>query len=260
MTAPKQQDGRKRPAPKKSSAKKKSKNKNKRTAIVMSCLNIVAIVAIALLFVDSFRAGIQAIPDNYKDAYAAEKDAAYDRQYEKSYQKAEEKYHTHNAISVSIEDIEEVAKLEVLQLYDTEYEIETTDDNDANTELWLKIPGEGCYTVNLQAAEFIIDEDREYVLVRIPYPELSNITIDVENAETLLVESGVFNRDYSTGEDLVTKHLVSAQTKIKKAFESDQRSYKSAQEAARRAVTSLVKQLNPTVTNLAVDVEFYNQA
>lgn len=254
MNAPVKKGGPKHPA-----AKKKSKKRKNHTAVLMCCLNIALVVGIVLLFMDSFVAGLSAIPDSYKDAYSSERDAAYDKQYDKSYQKAEKEYHTHNAISVSLNDIQEVAKLEVLQLYDTEYEIETPDDNDDNTQLWLKIPGKGCYTVNLQAAEFIIDEDREYVLARIPYPELSNITVDEDNTETLLVESGVFNRDYSTGEDLISKHMASAQTKIKKAFERDQRSYKSAQEAARRSVISIVKQLNPTVTNLTVDVEFYEQ-
>ena len=145
----------------------------------------------------------------------------------------------------------------MLKISDVEYSIVGSSDNSNNITSWLEVPGQGTYVVNLQAAEFIVDDERSYVLVRVPYPELTNISIDYANVRKLFFKNDLFDDSYKVGEDLASQQLRSADSLIKKEFTSNQHFYLSAQKAAISTIQCLVKQLNPEVTDLTVDVEFY---
>ena len=153
--------------------------------------------------------------------------------------------------------MKETANLEVLNVSDTEYIVSEDKDNGKGITSWLEVPGQGTYIVNLQAAEFIVDNEREYVLVRAPYPEITNISIDYGNVKKLLFKNNIFDDSYSVGEDLARAQLNSADLLIKKEFASNQHFYLSAQDAAVSSIQCLVKQLNPKLPDLTVDVEFY---
>lgn len=157
----------------------------------------------------------------------------------------------------NIKDIENTTGFEVLEVSDTEYIISDKEDNGNGITSWLEVPGQGTYIVNLQAAEFIVDNEREYVLVRAPYPEITNISIDYGNVKKLQFINNIFNDSYSVGEDLARSQLNSADLLIKKEFASNQHFYLSAQEAAVSSIQCLVKQLNPKLPDMTVDVEFY---
>lgn len=202
-------------------------------------------------------AGASALFDSYNSAYASERDAAYQAQYEKYYERAEQEYHVSNRVSVSIGDLRETAALEVLTVSDVEYIVEEGSTNSNGITSWLEVPGQGTYIVDLQAAEFIVDDERGYVLVRAPYPELTNITINYANVQKLFFKNDLLNDSYKVGEELARKQLGSADMLIKKEFASNQHFYLSAQEAARSTIQCLVKQLNPELPDLDVDVEFY---
>lgn len=206
---------------------------------------------------DIFRAGTSALVDSYQKTYDKEKDSAYYAQYNKYYEQAEKEYHVSNRVAISIDDIKETANLEVLKVSDTEYVISENEDNGEGISSWLEVPGQGTYIVNLQAAEFIVDNEREYVLVRAPYPEITNISIDYKNVNKLLFKNNIFNDSISVGEDLARKQLHSADILIKKEFASNQHFYLSAQEAAVSSIQCLVKKLNPQFPDMTVDVEFH---
>lgn len=121
----------------------------------------------------------------------------------------------------------------------------------------MEVPGQGTYVVDLQTAEFIVDNKRSYVLVRVQHPELTNITIDYSNVQKLFFKNDLLNDSCKVGEDLARKQLRSADMLIKKEFASNQHFYLSAQEAAVSIIQCLVKQLNPEVPKLTVEVEFY---
>ena len=95
------------------------------------------------------------------------------------------------------------------------------------------------------------------MLVRVPDPELTNISIDYANVRKLLFENDIFNDSHKAGEDLASQQLRSADSLIKKEFTSNQHFYLSAQKATINTIQCLVKQLNPEVADLTVDVEFY---
>lgn len=202
-------------------------------------------------------AGSAALLDSYNSAYASERGAAYQARYEKYYERAEQKYHVSNTVSISIGDLKDTAKLEVLKVSDVEYIVEESNNNSNGITSWLEVPGEGTYVVNLEAAEFIVDSERAYVLVRAPFPELTNIKIDYANVQKLFFKNDLLNDSYKVGEDLARKQLGSADMLIKKEFTSNQYFYHSAQDAAISTIQCLVKQLNPKAPNLAVEVEFH---
>ena len=160
-------------------------------------------------------------------------------------------------MAITIGDLKEIAKLEVLKVSDVEYIIEEGATNSNGITSWLEVPGQGTYVVDLQAAEFIVDDERAYVKVRAPYPELTNISIDYANVQKLFFKNDILNDSYKVGEELAQRQLNSADMLIKKEFASNQRFYLSAQEAAVSTIQCLVKQLNPQNTDMTVEVEFY---
>lgn len=171
----------------------------------------------------------------------------------------EKKYHVSNKITVSLNNIDEDQKLEVLRVSDIEFIIVEGENNSNNITSWLEVPGEGVYTVDLKGAEYIVDEENSYILVRVPNPELRYVTIDYKNVKKLLFKNDkLFNDSFSVGESLAKDMLDQGDLLIRKEFSSNQNYYKNAQESAISSIQYIIKNLNKDVDNLQVDVEFYD--
>lgn len=239
------------------SATKKLKLK-KGTGTVICIVLMIAMVTVAfILFQNVIFNGAAALADSYNAAFNSEKEATYQALYQKYFDRAEAEYHVTNRASIHIGNISEMEKLEVLKVSDVEFVVEDRKDNPDNLTSWLEVPGEGTYVVDLSAAEFIVDDERCHVSVRIPYPELTNIVIDYSNVNSLLFKNEYFDKSYKVGEDLAKKQLDEAVLLIKKEFASNERFYLNAQEAAVSSIQCLIGALNSDVENLTVDVEFY---
>lgn len=63
----------------------------------------------------------------------------------------------------------------------------------------MEFYGDGVFTVDMKASEFIIDYERQYVLVRVPRPELTNCRIT--QANQLFWQNGICNKSISVGID-----------------------------------------------------------
>ena len=113
--------------------------------------------------------------------------------------------------------------------------------------------------IDLKAAEFIVENERAYVLVRLPYPELTNISIDSQNVVPLLLKNSGFivNGSYQKGEARARKQLEEAELLVRREFASNQYIFLNAQEAAISTIKCMIQQLNPGIDNLTIDVEFY---
>lgn len=236
------------------------KRKSTRTAIFYVFLILATVflgAGIVVLRSKIINSGASALSKSYTDAYNNEKDTAHNDAYNKAFDRAEKASHTANSVNIAIENLKEYSNLEVLNVIDTEYIIYEKDDNEHGITSWLEIPGNGTYTVNLKAAEFIIDSVRKHVLVRAPRPEITNITIDYKNVNELLFKNDLLNDSYAVGEDLARDQLSQADLLIKKEFASNQHFYQSAENAAVLSIECLVKELNQAVPDLTVDVEFY---
>lgn len=217
---------------------------------------ILAVACLALLS-GSVRIGAAAMADSYSLAYAAEQEAAYQKWYKTTFDWAKENYHVSNTVAISIGNLEETVKLELLEANDVEFITENKDDNSGHVTAWLEVSGKGTFVVDLKAAEFIIDNERHHVLVRTPEPELINV--EITGVKSRFFKDGILNGSYGEGVDLLLKQRREAALRIQKALMSNQYIYNNAQTVARSTITNLVRQFNPDIPDLTVDVAFMGE-
>ena len=215
-----------------------------------------AIVFLCVLLLLLFNSGINVLFDNYEETYSAEKDSAYQAQYTKYYDRAEKKNHVSNEISISINELEEIADLEVLTVSDTECITQNADKSNGNVTSWVKASGTGTYTVNLKDAEYVVDAGRSYVLIRLPSLEIKNIRLD-QLEDILFKKEGIGNGNFKEGVAQNMHEEEYALQAITASIEANQYFYEYAENAAISTIKRLVTQLNPDVPDLTVEVEFY---
>lgn len=238
-------------------SKKSTKKLNffKKHATTISIPVLVVLAALCLwLLKDIISIGAKALINNYVVAFETEKKAAYDEFYDRAFDKAKKNYHVSNRMVISINSLEKYNKLEVLKANHVEFITEDRDSNLGNVTAWLEVTGEGTFVVDLKAAEFIVDNYRRYVLVRIPYPELTNVI--VTNTIKRFFKDDWKNGSYDEGVDLALKQQNEAGVRIHKALMSNQYIYNSAQDVAKNIIENLVKQFNTEIPDLTVEVEF----
>lgn len=236
---------------------------------------ITSVVLAAFLCVGVFLLGngLSILIETYRSEYEAaeeeKENEVYNEFWERSFELAEANYHVSNRVTIQIERIQEEAKLEVLRASDVSYQI--YDESKGNipvvswvqgmlqgdTTVWLEVPASGIFTVDLQKSEFIIDNDRKYVLIRVPKPELTEFGIDEENVKPLhIAEKGWTN--VSLGEDKTRELLQNAELSIRQGILENQENYKRAEASTANILENLVKGLNPDIPDLIVEVEFMN--
>lgn len=224
-----------------------------------------------ILFADMIAVGASAAWESFTQTESDTKENIYQSFYDTAYNRAEKAHHVSNRVSVSIDSLREIQELEVLAVSEVSYQVETPEEQEGiqgaitgitglfnrDSESWLEVPGNGVFTVDLQAGEFIIDAERQLVLIRIPSPELSNFTLDYENVEVLYFdEGGVFKNSAKYGVDKAVEQLRNAELDMVQRISNNQELYKRARDIAKDMLTRLVKQLNPHLPDLAVEVEF----
>lgn len=253
--------------------KKKKTDGLSRKQFTLGALAISTILLCLCVYwiMDTFVVGTRAAIDSFDAAKDNAAEDAYQFFYDMSYDAAEKSHHVSNNVSITIDDLREKQKLEVLKVSDVAYDslepkdqgwlkeliANITDIFDADVVSWLEVPGNGVFTVNLQSGEFIIDEERQYVLIRVPNPELTEFAIDYENVELLLFEKGgAFKNSAKYGVDKAMEQLPSAELTMMQNVNNNQEFYKRAKESTEKMLVNLVKQLNPQLPNLVVEIEF----
>lgn len=226
-----------------------TQKRKKMMVILIATFVIIVLVAFVMLKC-AFSIASSSASDTFSDTLEQQKEETYQMFYQTSYDIAEEKYHVANKVNISVEELREEAMLEVLQVSGIEYVY-----NEGNTKIWTAIRGYGVYVVDLSLSEFVVDNERQYVLVRVPYPQLSSEGLDYEY-ENYLFEDGIFNGSISDGVDLAMNDLKKAQNQLHKKLVSSQAYYDSAQKSAEVIITRLVKNFNSEVVGLNVEVEF----
>lgn len=201
---------------------------------------------------------IKTANNQYRDAKAAKSEEVYNEFYQASFDLAEARHHTKNSFSINIGSINEEANLEVLEVSDVEFVVMGEEDNDNKITAWLEVPGKGVFTVNMKIGEFLIDNERHYVTVRIPKPELTNLSVDYQNVKKILFKNDIFNDSISVGEDIARNEINEGYNKIKDKLKSDPDFYKSAENSATAIIKNLVIALNPDIPDLNVTIEFFD--
>ncbi len=225
-------------------------------------LGTVMILASVNRFTQTVSAGAGAAQTAYHTSKDLEQQRIYTEYYEKSRAAAEKKYHTSNRAVISIDKVRESAELEVLQVQATGYSIEDKKDNHAATS-WIKVTGKGIFTVNLAAGEYLIDQERHSVVIRIPKPQLTHFS--PENTEKMVYEDGALNPipeisflngSAGKGTDLAQRQISDASMDAKASITSNQRFCQSAEVSAEKMISNFVKEINKDIPDLMVTIEF----
>ncbi len=235
-------------------------------------LCVVLLFALLFVFVVPYLldCGASAAIDSFRPAVEQAESETYDWFYTNSYNAAEAAYHVSTDVLITVGQLNQENRLEVLRVSDISYEQTSGNGLQGDFSLGavtnffvddarslLEVPGYGVFTVDLRAAEFIIDNERQYVLIRVPEPELTQFTIDYENVVQLQFESGgILNDSVDVGVEVAKQQLAGAELKLRQNIGNNQNFYSLAQSSAEKLLTTLVKQLNPKLPELCVEIEF----
>lgn len=229
---------------------------------IFSLSNVCLVMAVILITIgglviaNTIHKGADTAKDAYESAKNKASEEAYNRFYETAFVSAERKYHVSNNVSIEVASVREEANLEVLRVSDVEYVIKSKETDEDGVEAWIEFYGDGVYTVDMKASEFIIDSDRQYVLVRVPRPELTNCRI-TQTRELFFQEDKPFrNGNISDGTNLANDMRNAGYAKLNNYMKSNAQFYKSAKSSAQTVIEDLVKGLNSDLPNLVVEVEF----
>lgn len=233
--------------------------RNERTKVLCIAAAVLALFAAVWFGFSGFARGAASV----KKAFDREKEIAeksvYNSFYEQGFAAGEKEYHVKNRAVISLGNIRETANLEVLSVSDVAFMIENPASENKNIQSWIEVPGTGVYTVNLAAGEFLVDDERQLVFVRIPKPELlpENIAIDHANVQILRFSSNVWLSSVRDGERLAGKQLNEARTKIQEDISTNLQYYEFAENSARTLLENLIRAINSDIPELKVEIEFF---
>ncbi len=243
-------------APENSEAPKKEK-KRKNGGLFYVVIAALVLISAGLFVLGSTR-GSAAVREAFQREKAAAEENTYQAFYDTSYNAAENDYHVKNQAVITLSGIRETAELEVLSVSDIVY-ITKDAKNIFDTRSWLQVPGTGVFTLDLAAGEFLVDNERRSVYVRLPKPDLStdNITIDHTNVKVLNLDSSAIASSVRDGEQLAQQQLNEALTQIREDIKSNLEYYEYAEESARSLLETWIRSVNKDVEDLTVEIEFY---
>ncbi len=227
-------------------------------SVVLSVIFIVFSVLCIRTFSTSAAVGAIVAEDAFRTAKTQKADEVYQAYYQQSYDEAFEMYRVRNDVQINITNVRETAKLEVLEISVTEYSIVEKEDNKHNITSWLEVPVSGIYTVDLLAGEYLVDQERRSVTIRLPRPMLEHVDIDDENVKSRLFENDWKNESLSVGSDLYQKQRQEAYEKARAEMLSCTEYYAHAESSAAALITNLVREINSEVDGLMVEIEFMN--
>ena len=190
-----------------------------------------------------------------QQAYDTSVTSTYESTYNSFYKYAEKKNHVSNKVDLKISDIEDISDLEVYTVADTVFlKGEKPDDH-----IGTLINGHAYYTVNLSAGEFLVDNQRNTVYIRIPKPELGNVIIE-NNRRTFEFKNKTFLTDGSDsrGSTLAREFERIAKEEIYDNIKSNTNYLEQAKKSAVQIIEDLVIAMNPDIENPIVKVSFYN--
>lgn len=223
---------------------------------VLCIVSLLVVCAVVGIFFRSVAIGVEAAETAFSRTKEEAEAKAYQDFYDRAYNKAEKENRVSNEVKIFIDKIKEVARLEVLVVRDVEFVAENAEDNKENITSWIEVAGEGIFTVDLTVGEVLVDKGRQYVIVRVPEPKLTEYAIDHDSIRVLKWENDWWNDSIAKGEALAQKNMSEADALIKKEFTSNQRYYQAAKASAENLIVNFVKELNPHLPELKVIVEF----
>ena len=222
------------------------------TAIILA----VFIVLAASMNLTLYRLTVENAGEAFDAAYQTAKEAQTPLTYEEFYLAALEQYKTKNDITSAISADYGTGKLEVMKICDSVCIPQSTEE-DEDSSLTLVIPFNGVYTIDLSLAEFITDQERGIITVRVPYPEIADFKVEYENAK-LLDDSGItVTLGKITTPELARSEFEEKNIDLREQISENKIFTENAAETARRKIISTLMALNP-YEDITTEVEFIN--
>ncbi|MBQ1376954.1 MAG: DUF4230 domain-containing protein, partial [Lachnospiraceae bacterium] len=244
----------------------------RRQELTVSVSLIVLMLLASLgLFIHAVYKGAAALKGEYSAAFSEEKEAVFTEKYQENYAAAEEAVRAKERDPINFESLRKMGSLEILKVQDVEFMAEdpavrraleegssgNAAGEGADQVSWYEIHGSGVFEADLTAAEFVMNKEKSSLLVRLPYPELTDISLDHSNVYRILYEADGFKGRYQQDKGSAEKPLEDADLFMKAETVSDEQIMKSARQAAASLIRGLLKEQNPTYEDLEVEVEFY---
>lgn len=216
--------------------------------------SIVVPTLVILISIIPFFIGMRRMGNAYQTAVQN----TYDRFYQVAFDHAEAQNHVSNYAVISIEGLQEVSRLEVLSVTGSEFVIKNADKKD-KTVSWLEVQGRGVFTVDLSIGEYIVDRERQSVLIKVPKPVLTECTV-TGTGKRFWNNGGFFYDTFkgsvADGVRLSQAQMSEGRTKLEDSMRKSRTFNEASHKAAINMITELVHQWNPNVPDLRVDVEF----
>ena len=244
-------------------SKKKESSTNNSSWISLSVVFVVVMFIVLLASIVivrySIKKGVSTATDSFQEAYKESREDTYTKYKDMAYKMSESGYHVSNRVAISINAVKEKSELNVLRVNDVVYIITEKNETKSGTSSWLKVSGKGVFSVNMTAAEYVVDNTRRHVLVRVPRPVIDSSNISIDKTEILHFKENKWNSENSvkSGEDLARDQLGEAKQKIQEDFESNEQYAKLAESSTTSILEALIKGINPDIEDLNVEVEFY---
>lgn len=240
------------------------RNQKKPPKGVISLIGLIAVllVVIGYIYIRTITQGAEAAKKAYEVAYEESKEAArqeaYNDSYDISFKLAEMNNHVSNVLVLELGDIQEISTLEVLEVSGADFNIEKAEDNDEKNESWLEVKASGVYVIDMTNSEFIFDSQRKVVFARVAKPVMDKKHFSIsDNQQILFVNDKVLsNGSNKGGQALINQQLKDSYDKIYEELTTNQEYYENAEKSATLIIENLVKNLNPSISDLIVEVEF----
>lgn len=222
----------------------------------------------------------------YDMALAQTRSETYDKFYNTAFKHAEERNHTKNQVTISVSNIKEIAVLEVLEVNASEIkeykmdneltkplkflvslkknipqDVENEVFNTPGAVVWLQGSCTGIFTTDLNASEIIVDNDRHYVLVRVPVPSITRYetpSFDVKYFNNNTPFPKLLNGSAKIGLDAAIEDTADLTECLHEIIYEKAEYRQMARESAELLIKNLVKGLNPEISDLQVDIEFFS--
>lgn len=239
------------------------KKHGKKATVLLMVSIIFLLVMSGIVWKSTISSGTKSAIRNYNYAKEEKKKESKEKAYTKAYEYAKKKHQASNDVYISVTSIQETANLQVLSVLEREVVTQTKEEEEKGIfgiqgiKYWILYEGTGIYTINLQISEFIIDQERHYVLARIPKPELS---INYGEQEVKLsTQTGWFNGTAKEGVEISKNARARAQATIREKIENNNEYSRKAETAAKSQVEKLIRLFNDSVEDLTVEVEFMGE-
>ncbi len=195
-------------------------------------------------------------------AYAETKEQTmndiYQGIYDLSYENSEEQAHVLNRVAIDVSGAIELKNLEVLRVYEGEPVIEKGEDNPMGITSWEDTSATAVYTVNMSEAEYVTDNVRQSITVRIPSPEISEFNVlEMNNIFTMYAPKTESEEEEVVEEvDVSEKQRDKANSVLQDSIRNNERYEKTAKANAEKIIKELITSLNPNASELKIVVEF----